>query len=136
MKLVAYLNFNGNAEEALKKYQSIFGGEITYMQRYKDAPDMGVSDAYKEKVLHARLLFGDNLIFVSDNFEGAPPLVSGNITLSMNFDDEATIDRVYAALKDGGTVEMPLEDTFWNAKYASIVDAYGIPWSLNYMRES
>ncbi len=135
MKLVAYLSFPGNTEEVLNFYKDLFGGEITYLQRYEDAPpDMKVSEGYKKKILHAQLDFGDNTMYFSDMFEGMPMEPGGNIGLNINFDDPGQLEEVYNRLKDKGTVTMELQDTFCNAKFAALTDQFGTGWSLNYSK--
>ena len=68
MQLIPYIHFEGNAEEALNFYKDALDGEIIMLSRYKDSP-MPVDEDYKEKVIHARLKFGDNLIMISDTFK-------------------------------------------------------------------
>lgn len=135
MQVIAYLTFNGNAEEALGFYKQLFDGHVTITQRYGDAPAMEVSDAYKDKILHASLEFQSNTLFFSDNFENAPELTTGNVSLTLNFDKEEELERIYEELKEGAEIKMSLQHTFWDAIYASLIDRYGIEWSLNYSKE-
>ena len=135
MNIVAYMNFNGNCEEVMAFYKDVLGGEITYVQRYSDAPeDMPVSDAHKDKILHARLAFEGNQIYFSDVWEGTSIDIGGNISLNLDFDSEAGIRRVYDALCKDGQVTMEIQDTFWGAIFGSVKDKYGTHWSLNYTK--
>jgi PhnB protein len=123
--------FNGNCQEALDFYLKVFGAEVTYMQRYGDFEELNASEAYKDKILHCSIEFEGNTIYMSDKFEESPEVHSGNISLSLNFESERHLTEIYEKLKEDGEIKMPLQDTFWNAKFASLKDKYGIEWSLN-----
>src|SRR5580700_3365429 len=86
MKLIPYVTFNGNCEEALNFYKDSIGGEIVSIGRYEDTP-MGVSDDYKKKILHARIQIGSHLLMASDSMPERAPLVGNNISLSIEWDD-------------------------------------------------
>jgi len=131
MKLTPYLNFAGNAEEALSFYAAVFGGEITMLSRYGVSP-MPSDDDWKEKLIHARLLFEGNLIMLSDSFKGQPAVGTGNVQLSMEISDAAKIDTIFSALAEGGTVTMPLQEQFWGAKFGMLTDKFGISWMFNH----
>ena len=132
---IPYLSFAGNCEEALKLYKDLFKGEIVYLQRFKDAPDLKISPDYEEKIMHAQLQIGDSVLYLSDTFEGGTLAKGSRVSLNINFDSAEEQRRVYDALKEGGVVEMELAETFWNSIYASVVDRFGIPWSLDYAIE-
>ncbi|MES2776618.1 MAG: glyoxalase/bleomycin resistance/extradiol dioxygenase family protein [Bacteroidota bacterium] len=131
MKLTPYLHFAGNAAEALDFYATAFGGEVTMRTTYGDSP-MPSEDDWKDKIMHARLLFGDNLIMLSDSFKGQPALPTGNVQLSMEIVDAAQIETVFNAMAEGGTITMPLQDQFWGAKFGMLTDKFGISWMFNH----
>ncbi|BES65534.1 VOC family protein [Gottschalkiaceae bacterium SANA] len=131
---IPYLSFAGNCEEALNLYKDLFKGEIAYLQRFKDAPDLGTSPGYEEKIMHAQLQIGDAILYLSDTFEGGTVAEGSRVALNINFDSAEEQKRVYDVLKEGGVVEMELAETFWNSIYASVVDRFGIPWSLDYAK--
>jgi PhnB protein len=133
---IPYLNFAGNCEEALNFYKELFKGEIAYMQRFKDGPaDMGTSPDYGEKIMHAQLSIQDQVLYLSDVFEGQPVAQGSRIALNIHFDSKEEQRRVYEALKEEGIVEMELGQMFWGSIYASVVDRFGIPWGLDYTIE-
>ena len=134
MKIVCYLNFNGNCEAALKFYQAALGGEIVYMQRYGDSP-MQVNDSYRNKVLHASFEFENNVIYASDVFEGSQIKRGDNMAITLEPDSEEQIEQIYKHLSEGATITMPLQDTFWDAKFASLIDKFGINWMLNFEKK-
>lgn len=129
MKLVPYVFFNGNAEEALKFYEEIFDGEITQLGRYGESP-MPCPDEQKDKIMHARLVFDGNLIMMSDAMQG-DPVSTGNMQLSLDVDDEARLDKVFEKMSEGGNVTMPLANQFWGAKFGMLVDKFGVSWMFN-----
>jgi PhnB protein len=131
MKLNPYLHFAGNAEEALNFYKSVFGGEITMLSRYGDSP-MPTDEDWKQKIMHARLLFDGNLVFLSDLFKGKPVSTGGNVQLSMEVESIERINEVFAKMAEGGTITMELQDTFWGARFGMLEDKFGITWMFNH----
>lgn len=132
MKLTPYLMFEGNAEEAMKFYAQVLGGEIEMVQRYSDGKGMQFPEHYANKVLHGRLRAGDLTIYFSDAFPGRKVSSGDQVSLTIEFDSEAQADQAYEKLQVGGEVRMPLQKTFWGAKYAKLIDSFGIQWDLNY----
>jgi PhnB protein len=131
MKLNPYIHFAGNAEEALNFYAGVLGGQVLDMQRYADAP-MPTDEDYKQKIMHARLLFNDNLIMISDVFKGEPVSTEGNIHMSVDIEEEGKIDDVFNKMAEGGAIMMPLEDTFWGARFGMLKDKFGVHWMFNH----
>ena len=130
MQLNPYLNFAGNAEEALNFYKDALGGEILQIGRYGESP-MPSKEEHKNKVMHARFVFDGNLIRVSDVFERKEFSTKGNITLSVDVEDISKMEEVFGKLSEGGTVTMTLQDTFWGARFGMLVDKFGVPWMFN-----
>ena len=130
MRLNPYLSFDGNAEEAMNFYADVFGGEVVHLDRYSSAQGMQYPEGYDDKIIHGRVKFSDNLIYFSD--VAFAKTKGDTISLSIEFDNEEQIDSAYAKLSDGGTVHMPLENTFWGAKYGKVTDKYGFQWDLNF----
>ncbi|OXM84921.1 VOC family protein [Paenibacillus rigui] len=132
MKLTPYLMFQGNAEEAMHYYAHALGGEIEMIQRYIDGKGMTIPEHYANKVLHGRLKAGTLAFYFSDTFPGQQVTRGDQVSLTIEFDSEERTDQVYEILKVGAEVRMPLQQTFWGAKYAKLIDRYGIQWDLNY----
>ncbi len=132
MSLHPYLFFTNTAREALTRYQEILGGELSIMT-YGDLPDgeappFEVSD---DTVMHAALIFGDGeLLMASDDPTGDGAGVKG-AALNLTLTDQEEARRIFEALADGGTVEMPLEATFWSPRFGSCVDRFGVSWMVN-----
>lgn len=131
MQLNPYLHFNGNAEEVLEFYKSIFGGEIVMLSRYHEAP-MPVDEDWKEKIMHARWVFSNNLVMISDAFKGMEMKMDGNIQLSVEMDSVEQLNEAFPKLAEGGTITMELNDTFWGARFGMLKDKFGIGWMLNF----
>lgn len=130
--IVPYLNFAGNAKEALDFYAKALGGQILFAQTYGESPQE-VTEADRNKIMHATFKAGDLTIMASDIVDDKFPVVAGtNISLSLNFTQVADIDRVFAAMSEGSQITMPLADTFWGAKFGMLTDAFGINWMFNH----
>ena len=132
-----YLNFNGNTEEAFNFYKSVFGGEFTTLQRFKDTPHADkIPASEQEKIMHVALPIGKTAVLMAtDAVESMGQKISstGNnysIAIEAESEDEAT--KIFKGLSEGGTVTMPLEKTFWNAYFGMFNDKFGIQWMVNY----
>jgi PhnB protein len=131
MQVSPYLNFDGRCEEAFKFYEECLGGKIEAMMNHKGSPMADhVPADWQEKILHARLVVGDNVLMGSD----APPQdykAPNGISLSLNLDNAADADRIFGALAENGTVTMPISETFWAERFGMLIDRFGIPWMIN-----
>ena len=137
-KINPYLYFLGNAEEAFNFYKLVFGGEFAILQRFGEMPgceEMNLSDADKEKLMHVALPIGDgNVLMATDAVgEHAEDAVIGtNISLSLSAESKEEADKNFNGLSSGGTVTMPIGDTFWGAYFGMCKDKFGIQWMVNY----
>lgn len=129
-ELNPYLSFSGTCREALEFYQDCFGGDIVTMQTYEEV-HLPTDDAYKHYIVHSALRAGDIYFMASDSRPGEAVAVGNHIALSLNFANVSDQARIFAALARGGTITLPLEDTFWGAKFGMVTDRYGIGWLLN-----
>ena len=135
MKLDTYLNFDGNCREAFEFYRSVFGGEFAEIQTFANAPsDMGVGEEYLDQVMHVSLPIGTSVLMGSDSVPGfGPPHVSGNnFAITVHAESREEADRVFARLSEGGSVMMPLQDTFWGAYFGAVADRFGINWQIHH----
>jgi len=128
-----HLTFGGNCEEAINFYKNCFGGEILAKSTYGESP-MPTSDDFKSKIMHIEFKFDNVLVMAADGMPGFSPNISNNIALTIDFTDAREEETVFNKLANGGKVTMPLQDTFWNAKFGMITDKYGISWMLNYSK--
>ncbi len=135
MSLNIYLTFDSNTREVFEFYRSVFGGEFTFLQTYGDAPpDLGVPDAEKDRIMHVSLPVGDSVLMASDSCSafGPPPTVGNNFSISIAVESREQCDDYFARLSEGGTVGMPMQDTFWGAYFGTWTDKFGINWMVNY----
>lgn len=124
-----YLHFDGRCAEAMTHYATLLGGKVDLM-RYREVPG-GAPPGSEERVVHARLEHPGGVILAGDYPAGMPyPGMSG-FYISLYFEkDDATVKRLYEALLDGGTAQMPLQKTFYSNAFAMLVDRFGTPWML------
>lgn len=131
MQFNPYLSFNGQCEEAFRFYQQVLGGEIAAMLRYGETPmSEHTPPEWRSKIAHARLIVGREVLMASD----APPdryEPMKGISVTLGIDDPAEAERVFHALAAGGTVMMPIEQTFWAIRFGMLTDRFGTPWMIN-----
>lgn len=131
MQMNPYLNFNGQCEAAFKFYEQCLGGKIVAMHTFAEMPgtNPGCADL-GHQIMHARLQVGDAVLMGSD----CPPQYfqeAGGMSVSLMVDDPARADRIFHALAEGGTVRMPIQETFWATRFGMLVDRFGTPWMIN-----
>lgn len=123
--------FDGSCEEALNFYATAMDGKILDIMRFGDMPgENPMSDADKKKVMHSNFEAGKVRFMASDNPMGNSGK-GGQVNLSLHFEDGDKQEKVFNALAEGGTITMPLQDTFWGARFGMLQDKYGINWMFN-----
>jgi len=127
--LTPYLNFNGNAGEAMKFYHSILGGELT-MQTFGEVK-MAERPEDKDRIIHASLKNGALTFMASDTMPERQAKVGDNIHMSINGQDHAKLTEVFNKLSRGGRVDMPLAKQFWGDTYGQLTDRFGVHWMVN-----
>jgi PhnB protein len=131
MQLNPYLTFSGQCEAAFKFYEKVLGGKIEAMHPHAGSPmEENVPPEWRSKIMHASLNVDGNVLMGSD----APPdryeqMKGFTVTLGVNDPSEA--ERVFRALSENGTVQMPIQRTFWAARFGMLVDQFGTPWMIN-----
>jgi PhnB protein len=130
MQVQPYLFFDGRCDEALEFYQSALGAEVTMLMRFKDSPDPAACPANAgDKVMHASFRIGDTTVLASDGRCQGRPSFQG-FALSLTAPNEAEAERLFAALGDGGQVQMPLTKTFFASRFGMVADRFGVPWMI------
>lgn len=135
-----YLNFPGNTEEAFEFYKSVFGTDfVGGIFRMGDAPagdgQAPMPEHLKDKVMNVQLpITGGHLLMGTDAMEewGQNLVTGNNVSLTIHPDSREEADRLFAALKAGGNVTMPLADQFWGDYYGALTDKFGIQWMVAY----
>ena len=136
LTLNPYLNFAGNTEEAFTFYRSVFGGDFTRLQRFKDTPEAGnVPEEEQEMIMHASLPVGNvNTLMATDVREsiGQKLNVGSNIHLLLESESKEEAKKIFNGLSAGAKVTLPLQDTFWGAYFGMLTDRFGIQWMVSY----
>lgn len=131
MKLNAYLNFNGQCAAAFKFYEKCLGGRIDMIQTFGESPAKDHMPAeWHDKVIHVRLLVGDQALMGSD----APPphfAAAQGMSVSIGVTSPEEAKRIFDDLSQGGRITMPFEKTFWSPGFGMVVDRFGTPWIVN-----
>jgi PhnB protein len=131
MKLITYLSFKGNCEEAFRFYEKALDGKIVALMRYSEAPpEMPTTPDMKDKVMHARLDVGDQTIMGGDSPPGMGQTPQG-FHASIHLGDVKRAERIFKTLCEGGQVTMSWEETFWAKGFGMLVDRFGTPWLVN-----
>jgi PhnB protein len=129
-----YLFFNGNCEEAVEFYRKALGAEVEMMMRYKESPEPPspemVPPGFENKIMHTSFRIGETTVMASDACATEKTDFQG-FSLSLTVPSEADADRVFAALADGGQVQMPLGKTFWSPRFGMLTDRFGVGWMIN-----
>jgi PhnB protein len=135
-----WINFNGNAEEALTFYKSVFGGEFSKIVRFKDiaGPEFPGADADAEKIMLIALPIGANNVLMANDVPSFLGKVNENenrskIAVSAETREEA--DAIFNGLSAGGQVEMPMDRSPWGTYFAMFRDKYGIEWTVEFAPE-
>lgn len=134
MKLVPHFTFDGQAEEALNFYASVFNGKIESLIRYKDFQtgepgEVGKKDM--DRIMFSSVSIGDNCkINMCDCGPEEKKSSGSGIFMDVEYSDTMELERVYHAISAGGSVLMPLGKTHWSENFAYVADKFGIRWSL------
>jgi PhnB protein len=139
MRIDPYLILDGQCEAAFTFYQQCLGGTIEALLRYSDAPESGdgepgcgpVPAEFANKIMHASLIFDGQRLMASDTMPSVPYEGIKGCSVSLNVDSIAEAERIFAALAENGTVQMPLGKTFWAARFGVCTDRFGVPWMIN-----
>ena len=131
MRVNPYLVFNGRCQEAFTFYAECLGGKIEAMLPHAGTPAEGhVPAEWREKIMHARLSVGEDVIMGSDAPPGHFEQPKG-FSVTIQLTDPAKADRIFQRLSEGATVTMPIQQTFWASRFGMLVDRFGTPWMVN-----
>jgi PhnB protein len=130
-KLNPFLAFDGTADKAIALYERTLGAKTETVTRMGDIPGNKPAPENKNRIMHALLRVGEGELMVMDNQPGVPLAIGTNVHMSLDFDDVADMAAKFDALAAGGKVTMPLQDTFWGAKFGMLDDAFGVRWMFN-----
>lgn len=129
-EIVPYLNFDGNCREAMTFYKKCLAAEL-YLLPFSEAPFDSPPDA-KDKIMHASLTKERTLLMASDTMPGMNVQQGNNFSLNITCESLPEIESLFAALGEKGEVTMPLQETFWAARFGVLKDQFGISWIFNF----
>lgn len=131
MQLNPHLTFNGQCEAAFRFYEKCLGGKIVVMMTYGESPMADQAPlASRGKIIHATLAFNGHRLTGGDVFPESYEKPQGfSVFLNITTGEEA--ERIFNALAQNGTVQVPLQQTFWAQRFGMLVDQFGTPWLIN-----
>ena len=131
MQINPYLSFKGDCEDAFKFYAQCLGGEIGAIFRYDGSPmEHLVSADWSNKVMHGSVTIANQILMGADVAPDRYEAPMG-FSLSVQIGSVTDAERIFHDLAVGGRIVMPLEKTFWAARFGTVVDRFGIQWLIN-----
>jgi PhnB protein len=135
MSFDLFISFDGECRTAVEFYATVFNSEVIGLMTYGQSPpspDYIIPEEDKERVMYSCVpIFGCNVMFC-DIPSGRPLTKGDNICPTLGTKDAEEIKHLFSALKEGGEVEMELQETFWSDLYGMVTDKYGITWQLSH----
>jgi len=138
-----YLNFDGDCEAAFQFYRQAFGGELGEISRFGEMPLQEgmppMPEEMKNQIMHVSLPISKETILMGSDVGGEWSAYfqrGNNFSVSVNTDEQAEADRLFAALAEGGEITMPIGDAFWGDYFGMLVDKFGINWMVSYNAET
>ena len=129
-----YLVMNGNGQEAVKFYEHALEAKVLSVQTFGDLPqnpEHPTPEEAKNRVMNAHLKVGDTDLMLSDTFPGNPYQLGDQVTIAVTITDADKTKEIFEKLQDGGTVIMPVQETFWSPAYGQLKDKFGVTWQVS-----
>ena len=131
MRIHPHLNFNGNCDAAFKFYENALGGKIVFKMTHGESPMANqIPENLHDKVMHVSLSIGDQVLQGADAWHDQYEKPQG-IAVSLDIKEPAEADRVFNTLSQSGSVQMPIQETFWAHRFGMVTDQFGTPWMVN-----
>lgn len=135
MTIHVYLNFNGNCREAVEYYAEVFGTEKPQISTFGESPkdpSYQLPEEAKDLVMNAQMNINGSRVMFSDTFPGAPFTTGNNVNIAIVSNNEDELKSYFNKLKDGGKVDMELQETFWSKCFGMVTDKFDIHWLLSH----
>ena len=130
MLVQSYLFFEGRCVEAIEFYKKALGAEVTTIMRFKDGPPGSCPPgADPELVMHSAFRIGDTTVMAADGMAAGTPKFEG-FSLAVTVADDTEAARRFAAVAEGGQVQMPLTKTFFSSSFGMVKDRLGVSWMI------
>jgi PhnB protein len=135
MSMQVFVNFNGNCREAVNFYSEVFKVKEPEFMTFADmpgGPDYSISEKTKGLIVYTSLRIEGGIIMFSDATPEMPLIIGNNVSLTIVSKDMDEIKRLFKSMKEGGTVTMELQETFWSKCYGNVTDKFGIQWQFSH----
>ena len=130
-RLNPYLNFNGNARQALDFYTSVFGGDLT-LSTFADFGAAAAGSADAVRIMHGQLeTAAGYTLMAADVTSEMPYQPPAGFSVSLSGDDGDALHGYWDKLCAGGTVTMPMQKQVWGDEFGMCVDQFGVSWLVN-----
>jgi PhnB protein len=131
MQIAPYLSFDGKCAEAFQFYAETLHGNIAMTMKYGESPMAAdTPPEARDRVIHTRLDADGAMLMGADALPGRAAPMHG-VSVMLDVKDEAEAERIFAAFANGGTVQMPIAQTFWAKRFGMVKDRFGTPWMIN-----
>ncbi len=133
MKIIPYLNFNGNCAQAIEFYEKVFCAKamtLYYKDTAKFDPSFTIDKGKENWVMHSNMNLPDGEMIQFADCADNGKAVGTNICIQLNYKTADEVKATYMALKDGARIICDAQPTFYSPMYAELVDKFGIRWSI------
>ena len=132
MKWNPYIAFDNQCKEAFEFYEKCLGGKIVAMIGYADTPAKEhMPPETGARIMHARLVLGDQVLMGCDAHPAMPYDGIRGCDVAVQVKTPAEAEHLFATLSEGGTVQMPIGETWNLVRFGMITDKFGVPWMIN-----
>lgn len=129
-----YLNFNGQCREALGFYSDCLDGRVE-LQKIAESPMAAqMPSEMGSHILHGTLSRNGSVLLMGSDMIGNNLRPGNAISLCIHCSTDEEINRYFSKLSAGGTVRVPLHQSFWGATFGELTDKFGMTWMLSYSR--
>jgi PhnB protein len=131
MQLTTHLSFDGECEAAFQFYSEKLGGKIVTLMPYGGSPmEKDMPPEWAKKILHAAMSLGDSMLLGADAPPGRYEAPKG-FAVTLGLKDVVEAERIFGELSSNASITMPLQKTFWAARFGMLTDKFGVPWMIN-----
>ncbi len=127
-----YVFFGGRCEEAMAFYGNAIGAVVQFKMLHSESPEAPppgmLAPGFESKVMHATIRVGEATFMASDGCNEGAKFDGFRLSLAMPTITQA--DEAFAALAEGGSVQMPMTKTFWSPRFGMVTDKFGIGWMV------
>jgi PhnB protein len=129
--ITPYLVFNGDCQDAMDFYRSVFPCDEPKIMNYGDYMPEGSKtppELLRTWILHGELTICGTNVWFAD--EATPYIKGDSIRLSASVPTGKDAEAIFDALCVGGTVSLPPTETFYSVFHAAVTDKFGISWNV------